>query len=95
MLVIGERIDHRALVAVVGGELEDEVEIAGEPLERRVVGDRALNQRDGADRSGMFSRSLESRLSTTTICSGACCEQRADEVRADEAGSSDDQDPRA
>ena len=30
MLVVGERVGHRALVAVVGGEVEDVVEVVGQ-----------------------------------------------------------------
>jgi hypothetical protein len=46
VLVVGERVDDRALVAVIGGEMKDEVEFVADPLEDGVVRDRALDQLD-------------------------------------------------
>ena len=94
VLVVGERVGHRALVAVVGRQVEDVVEVVGQAGEHRVVGDRALDEARRAASSGTFSRSAESRLSTTSTSRRVAREQRAHEVRADEPGAADDEDPR-
>ena len=92
LLVVGERVGDRALVAVVGGEVEDVVEVVGQAGEHLVVGDRRLDEVARDRRSGTFSRSAESRLSTTRTSRGIVREQRAHEVGADEAGAADDED---
>ena len=63
--MVGERELNRALVAVKRREVPDEIDVSGKLAEDPVVGDRALDEGD-AFVDGRFSRSAESRLSTTT-----------------------------
>jgi hypothetical protein len=90
VLVVGERVCDRALVAVVGREMEDEVVLVVELREHGVVGDRALDERDAwVVRHVLALRGEE--VVHHEHATRVAREQLAGEVATDEPGAADDE----
>ena len=88
--MVGDRVGDRALVAVVGGEVEDVVELVVEPREHGVVGDRALDELDARVVRDVLPLGRE-QVVDDEHARGVAREQLADEVAADEPRAADDQ----
>ena len=91
VLMVGQRVGHRALVAVEGREVKDEVEVVGQAGEHLVVVDRRLDQADAIVGGDVLALGREQVVDHEDVAH-VVREQRAHEVRADEAGAADDQD---
>ena len=88
--MVRERVGDRALVAVIGREVEDVVEVVLDRGEDLVVGDRCLDELDPRVGGEVLALGREQVVDDHDPLR-ARSESRPHEVRTDEAGAADDQ----
>ena len=90
--MILEGIRDRALVAVVSGEMPDEIEIVGQGFKNLLVSNRLADQLHPFVRSDVFSLCRQEVVDDDYL-TDLLRQQPAHEVGADEAGPAHDQNP--
>jgi hypothetical protein len=90
--VVGEWIRHRALVAVVGGQVKDVSAVLRQRREDLVVVDRALHEAHASVVREVLALGGQEVVDDDDL-DRAARKERPDQVGADEAGPADDEDP--